>query len=419
MTAALLPGGPVSFDDAGPEVPPPGQTLPEHRAALGPRPRGGEHLIEELQELGLTGRGGGHFPAARKWRAVREGVRRSHRTPVVVANAAEGEPASAKDRALLTTRPHLVLDGLVCAAESIGAEDLVLWTHGDDHALYGVLTRALRERRVLDEPEVRLATAPAGYLSGEASAIVRALSGGPALPRFSLEYATSAGVDGRPTLVHNVETLARVGLVARSGAQQAPRTSLVTVVTAGRRTVVEAAEESTLADALSAGGWPARRAAQAVLVGGYGGRWLPWHVAKGLHLSQPAVREAGASLGAGVLAPLSQEGCGLTETARVLAFLAGSGARQCGPCLFGLPALAGVVDALARGQTRRRDLRHLHRWADEVLGRGGCHHPDGAVTLLRSALEVFSADVSRHRRHRPCAGAAAVPLLPLPSRTPA
>lgn len=416
----LLPGGPHVFPGVAPRSLPTAQTLSAHLAELGPRPRGDRNLVDEVEALGLTGRGGGHFPAARKWRAVLDGVRTTHRTPVVVANGAEGEPASAKDLALLSTRPHLVLDGLVCAAEAVGAQDLVLWTHGGNHALHSVLVRALRERRaVLDEPAIRLVSAPDGYLSGETSALVRALSGGPALPQFGLAHATSVGVEGRPTLVHNVETLARVALVARAGAESAPRTSLVTVVTPGRRTVVEADEDASIEAALGAGGWPPGPPPQAVLVGGYGGSWLPWVAARPLSVNQLALRSAGASLGAGVLAPLPGDRCGLVETARVMRFLAGSSARQCGPCLFGLPALAGVVDALARGRAGRRDLRRLDRWTDEVSGRGGCHHPDGAVTLLRSALGVFTADVARHRRHQPCAGIGGAPLLPLPVWAPA
>jgi NADH:ubiquinone oxidoreductase subunit F (NADH-binding) len=416
LTPLLLPDGPVAFPLSGPQASPVVPDLVTHRAALGPRPRGGAQLVDDVDAAGLTGRGGGHFPAARKWRAVREGVRRSHRTPVVVANAAEGEPASAKDRALLTTRPHLVLDGLVCAAEAVGAEHLVLWAHGDDDVLHGVLAQALRERLPLDEPAIRLVTAPAAYLSGEASSVVRGLSGGPALPRFSLEHATTAGVDGRPTLVHNVETLARVGLLARTGPGAAPRTTLATVVTDDRRTVVEVHEDAALAAALTTGAWPAGRPAQAVLVGGYGGRWLAWDVAAQLALNPAAMRAAGAPLGAGVLAPLPADRCGLAETARVVRYLADSGARQCGPCLFGLPALAERFEALAGGGTSRRRLDQLERWAAEISGRGGCHHPDGAVSLVRSALATFAVDVRAHLRGRPCPGTAAGPLLPVPAR---
>jgi NADH:ubiquinone oxidoreductase subunit F (NADH-binding) len=408
--------GPVTFPADRPGELTGGQSLSSHLGIHGPRPRGAEQLFDDVEALGLTGRGGGHFPTSRKWRGARDGVRRTGLAATVVANAAESEPASAKDLALLTQRPHLVLDGLVCTAEAVGAQDLVVWAHGDNHPLHRLLVQALHERRAdLDEPSIRLVSGPAGYVSGESSAIVRALAGGPALPQFSLEHAASGGVTGRPTLVHNVETLARIGLLSRCGPERAPQTNLVTVLTAGRRTVLEAGETARLDDTLHAGGWPADESPQAVLMGGYGGQWLPWSEARGLRLHEPTLRSAGASLGAGVLVPLPAASCGLAETARIARFLADSSARQCGPCLFGLPALAGAVEALAVGRASRADLRRLARWTSEVAGRGGCHHPDGAVRLIVSALRVFHDDVAQHRRARPCADLRTPGLLPFPA----
>jgi NADH:ubiquinone oxidoreductase subunit F (NADH-binding) len=406
----------ISFPAGEPGVLPPTAHLDAHLAEYGQRPRGGDALLDALDELELAGRGGGHFPAARKWRSVRDGVRRTARTAVVVANAGEGEPASAKDLALLVQRPHLALDGLVCAAEAVGATDLVVWTHADNHPLHHVLVTALRERRAqLREPVIRLVSGPGGYVSGESSAIVRALAGGPALPQFRLEHAASGGAGARPTLVHNVETLARVGLLARLGVDEMPRTSLVTVVHAGRRNVVEVPESATVDEALRAGGWPVDAVPQAVLTGGYGGQWVPWAEARALRVNETAMRAGGRSLGAGILAALPSGSCGLAETSRVARFLADSSARQCGPCLFGLPALAGVLEALARGRAGRADLRRLQRWAGEVTGRGGCHHPDGAVRLILSTLSTFHDDVLAHRRGRPCGAATAPALLPIPA----
>jgi NADH:ubiquinone oxidoreductase subunit F (NADH-binding) len=408
--------GTVQFPVDYPGMLPAAQTLADHLRELGPRPRGDDRLIDDLDQFGLTGRGGGHFPASRKWRSVRDGVQRSGLAATVVANGAESEPGSAKDLALLVHRTHLVLDGLVCAAEAVGAQDLVVWTHGDNHPLHRVLVQALHARRAeLAEPSIRLVSGPGGYISGESSAIVRALSGGPGLPQFSLDHAASGRSNRRPTLVHNVETLARIGLLARSGVEAAPRTGLVTVLTAGRRTVVEAEETSRLDDTLRAGGWPADKSPQAVLMGGYGGQWLTWAEARGLHLHQPTLRAAGVSLGSGVLFPLPHGHCGLAETARIARYLADSSARQCGPCLFGLPALAGVLEALAVRRASRGDLRRLQRWTQEVAGRGGCHHPDGAVRMIVSALRVFAGDVADHRRGRPCVGQRAPGLLPFPS----
>jgi NADH:ubiquinone oxidoreductase subunit F (NADH-binding) len=397
------------------------QRLGAHLAAFGPRPIGigSQDLIGVIDAVGLTGRGGGHFPTARKWRAIRDGAARTGLTPIVVANAAEGEPASAKDAVLLAHRPHLVLDGLVCAAEAVGATELVVWTHGESHNITRVLVHALHERRAagFQEPPIRVVSGPGRYLSGESSAVVRALSGGPALPQFQLEPSASRGVRGRPTLVQNIETLARAALVARTGDGGYRGTSLLTVVVRGRRTVVEVEPTSTVRDAVLRGGWTPGAEPQAVLFGGYGGSWLRWDEAADLAVHEPTVRATGASLGAGVLAVLPAGACGLAEASRIAGYLARSSARQCGPCLFGLPAVAGVLDDLVRGRARRSDLRRLQRWAAEIRGRGACNHPDGAVRMTLSALRVFAEDVEVHRRGRQCAGATGPAQFPVPSGT--
>jgi NADH:ubiquinone oxidoreductase subunit F (NADH-binding) len=412
----------VVFPDVGHGDPAwdPRSGLAGHLATYGQRPSsvplGPEDLVEAVAGIGLTGRGGGHFPAATKWQAVREATRRTGVRPIVVANAAEGEPASAKDAALLCRRPHLVLDGLALAAEAVGATEGILWLHGEAHEAHRVLVRALQERRAhgLLEPTVRLATGPSHYLTGESSALVRALSGGPALPESHRVPTAVEGVDGRPTLVHNVETLARIGLLARTGVDEHRSTVLVTVLTGGRRTVVELDRGTSVSAALLLGGWPAGEEPLAVLLGGYGGSWLSWDRVRSLPLDETSMRAAGTSIGAGVLAPLPHGTCGVAEVARVAAYLANSSARQCGPCLFGLSAISAALTALRRGTGRRSDVRRLQLWAEEVDGRGACHHPDGAVRMALTGLVAFADDVEAHRRHRPCAGADGPGLLPVP-----
>ncbi len=154
--------------------------LDAHRAALGPAGDPAT-LIDRVAAAGLTGCGGGHFPVDRKWAtALRAGG-----GGLVVANLAEGEPASAKDAALAQTAPHLILDGLDAVARAIGAERTVLWLHDDATHTRLALGRALAERAGTrtGAPWPEIAVAPHGYLSGESSAVVRALSGGPALPQ--------------------------------------------------------------------------------------------------------------------------------------------------------------------------------------------------------------------------------------------
>lgn len=390
------------------------QDLAGHVQARGPRPdatRGGrDALVQTLERSGLTGHGGGHFPVAAKWRtALGAGG-----GGVVVANCAESEPASAKDAALVHLRPHLVLDGLALAAEAMGTRRAVIWMHEGDLVGRRAIGRAVLERRrdsALDVTfDVELGRDH--YLTGESSTIVNALSGRAALPFLPRQHAAHSGVGGRPTLIHNAETLARVALVARTGS--APGGPLVTVVGPGARSVVAAGVGETFAGVVGRSGVIGQRPA-AVLLGGYGGSWLPWADLADLPVSDAAVRRVGGSLGAGVVAVLSAGRCGLTETVNLLGYLAGSSAGQCGPCVFGLPALADLFGRLSAGRCSRADLRRLDLYAAQVSGRGACHHPDGVVRLVRSALRVFAADVRQHLAGAPCAGAGVAPFLPVPA----
>jgi NADH:ubiquinone oxidoreductase subunit F (NADH-binding) len=392
------------------------QDLVAHRATYGPRPdatrRGGTALVAALERSALTGHGGGHFPVSAKWRAAL-GALGPGESGYVVANCAEGEPASVKDAALLQLRPHLVLDGLALAAETVGTRRAVVWLHDGDHTTEQAVHRAIAERRSSGPADVTFTVvlAPDHYLSGESSAVVRALSGGHALPYLARSPAAVAGIAGRPTLVHNAETLAHVALVALDAAGSAG--PLITVVGPQRRAVVATWWGETFSDAVGRSG-AVSQAPAAALVGGYGGTWLPWTHLAGLEVSDRALRARGASLGAGVVATLGGGQCGLAETARVLSFLAGSSARQCGPCVFGLPALTDLLERLREGRCDRRDLRRLDRYAQEIAGRGACHHPDGAVRLVRSALQTFAPDVRRHLAEGPCPGARRAPVLPVP-----
>jgi len=396
------------------------EDLVDHLDRYGARPsaRGwdGADLIAALDAAALTGRGGAHFPAVAKWRAVLAAGGSGY----VVANAAEGEPASAKDAALLQHRPHLVLDGLAAAAEALGAAGSVLWLHDNARDTRMAVDRALNERRAasLAEPPVRVLSGPEHYLTGESSAVLNALAGGPALPAFRLVPAARAGLAGRPTLVQNVETMARVALLARGGAEAVVPGPLVTVAAGGVLTVCEPPPNVTLGGLLWRLGLlgPGLRPPRAILLGGYGGAWADWLSVADRTLGRLDGRrpsDSVPSLGAGVVAPLPSDGCGLAETAAVLGYLARSSARQCGPCVFGTRDLADTVARLAAGRARRADVRRLHRLIGEVDGRGACALPDGAARLARTALSVFHHDLDQHLRGRRCHDGTGT-VLPIP-----
>ncbi|MFC7258230.1 NADH-ubiquinone oxidoreductase-F iron-sulfur binding region domain-containing protein [Streptomyces lutosisoli] len=375
-----------------------------HQQRYGPLSYGNPaHLLRTLAESGLTGRGGAAFPTYRKLAAVAEAGRRAGRAPVVVANGAEGEPASAKDRTLLRLSPHLVLDGLQLAAEAVGAGEAYLAV--EDGAT--LLETALTERR--DPLPVRTVRVPKRFLSGQSSALTQYISGHAALPRHQRPPVREQGVRRAPTLVQNVETLAHFALIARYGADwfrsagtpAEPGSALCTVHVPGREVrVVEAPFGMLLHRLLPLDG------IGAVLIGGYHGTWIPAAEAATRPLSM-------ADLGAGVLAALPADRCGLAETARVLRYLALESAGQCGPCLNGLPRIAAAFQALASPGPHGTAREDVARWAGLVEGRGACHHPDGTVRLVRSALTTFAAELDAHASGH-CTATDRTSLLPVP-----
>jgi NADH:ubiquinone oxidoreductase subunit F (NADH-binding) len=364
------------------------------------RPRA--ELLAEIEASGLTGRGGAGFPTAVKLAAVARADR-----PIVVGNGTEGEPASWKDKVLLAENPHLVVDGAVLAARLVGAREAVIAVGRGNKTVLRRVERALAQRS--DRVDVSVTTVPDRFVAGEESALVHSLEGGPAKPTAGRPFE-------RGILVQNVETLANIGLIARYGARwfrergtpNEPGTVLVTVLGAVRSPgVVEVDLGTRIHDVLlRVGGLTALP--QALLVGGYFGTWLRAPDVLELPLANEALRPLGASLGARTIAVLPQDACGLSESVRVARYLAGENAGQCGPCVFGLPAMADALDRL--------DLDRLRRLAPQVAGRGACAHPTGATRFVASAVDVFADEIRRHRQGR-CCGSHHPPVLPLGAST--
>ncbi len=394
-----------------------GPGLDAHFRRWGPVPAGGPVLFDEVERAGLRGRGGAGFSTATKLRSV-AAARRS----IVVANGTEGEPASGKDKALLVGSPHLVLDGLSLAAESVGAGEAIICVDRAATAAIKSVTAALAERdhAEADRVPIRVETTPTGYLTGEESALVRWLNGGEAKPTFVPPRPFERGVGNRPTLVNNVETLAHLAVIARFGADwyrslgtvDDPGTALVTLTgDVARPGVYEVPLGVPLSTVLGAAG--SSREPQAVLIGGYCGAWIPGQVAAKVTLDSASLGRVGASMGCGAISVIGPATCGLREVAAIAAWMAGQSAAQCGPCLNGLPSIALALDALAAGDRGHRWEKQLRRWLDLVEGRGACHHPDGTARMVRSALSTFAHEIDNHRRHAACPAHPTV--LPIPN----
>jgi NADH:ubiquinone oxidoreductase subunit F (NADH-binding) len=381
--------------------------LDDHLALYGRPPwrgstRRGGPLIASLEAAGLRGKGGASFPTARKMRTVA-----AHRNrAVVVANGSEGEPLSSKDRLLLTSLPHLILDGAALAAEAVGADEVIVGVDRGAHRALGNVTRAIAARNAvrLDPVMVRLVTLPARYVAGEETALVNLVNGGLAKPTFTPPRPFERGVGRRPTLIQNIETLAHIALIARFGAdwfrelgtEDEPGSTLLTVSGAVHHSsVCEVAIGTPVADAVDAAGGTTQDIS-AFLFGGYFGSWLSADAAWNLPLTNAALKSAGSALGTGVVYAFPAGHCGLIAAAQVARYMAGETAGQCGPCVYGLAAIAEALGNLADGRNARAMPARLHQLFDEVRGRGACQFPDGVIRFVDTTLKVFDDEVRHH-----------------------
>jgi NADH:ubiquinone oxidoreductase subunit F (NADH-binding) len=387
-------------------------TLDEHLATYGPQAAGTIDLAALAEASGLRGRGGAGFPTGRKLAAV-EGQRRR---PVVVANGAEGEPVSGKDKVLLRYVPHLVLDGAAAAAQALGAREAIVALSQSDRKGLDAVSSAIQERgqRVDKRVRLRAVAVPDSFVAGEETALIQYLNRGVAKPTFTPPLPFERGVGRAPTLVQNVETLAQLALIARFGPDwfravgtwEEPGTALVTISGAvAEPGVYEVALGTPLRDLVAQAGGVTEHV-RALLVGGFFGTWLGEREAHDARLLDADLRPRGAKLGARAVVVLPRGACGICESARVLRYLADSSAGQCGPCVHGLDAIAVSFERLA-AQTGRDERQQLARWIAQIRGRGACRHPDGTTAFAASALKVFAHQADQHLHGR-CAGTRSV-----------
>ncbi|WP_431040803.1 NADH-ubiquinone oxidoreductase-F iron-sulfur binding region domain-containing protein [Streptomyces sp. P1-3] len=380
-----------------------------------------EAALAAIRAAELRGRGGAGFPVAAKIEAVRaaDGPR------VLVANGEEGEPASVKDRYLMRIRPHLVLEGMLLAGHLAGADRAVLYV--SDAPSARSVRRALAERAaaIFDHGPKRQAPteveafdhrqAPAervagveifdaepGFVSGEETALVRAIDGGPAKPTAKPPRPFEQGVAGRPTLVLNVESLARMALLTRfrrSGL-------LVTLSGSGAPPVLtEVPHGVRLAELAARFGYDACRG---FLAGGFSGGLLP-PSAGGTPLTHEAMRAIGSTLGCGALVAIGHDDCPVAAAADVLAFFDRANAGQCGSCVKGTSAMAGVAEALRAGTAVAEQVDRLEQWAGRLRGRGACGTLDAACLTADSLLRHFPDEI-RHHLAESCARCVRLPV---------
>lgn len=349
----------------------------------------GIDLMAALEPAGLRGRGGAGFPTHVKWRAVAN----ADGATVVVANGHEGEPASAKDRWLLLNRPFLVLDGLLLAAVAVGASRAIVYVSRNDTAAAAsaAVAQARASGLVPGGISLEVFRVSGGYVAGEESAVCRAINGGPALPTAKPPRPFEVGVDGRPTLVNNVETLAQAAWIAAHGADtfraagtsSSPGTALFTLNSpGGAGLVVEAGLGASVGTLFAEVGHQLAPSDRLLMGGWFGG--VLRESAADLMCCYDAMTKAGSGLGCASITALRHDEV-LPGVAELADWYAHESARQCGVCKNGTQAISQTLQRVAAGDLDPEHAEKLSRWGTSLPRRGACALLDGAAALARSA----------------------------------
>jgi NADH:ubiquinone oxidoreductase subunit F (NADH-binding) len=380
--------------------------------------------MEEITLAGVRGRGGAGFPAGTKWRSVASAA---GSTKYAVANGAEGEPGTFKDRALMRANPYAVIEGLLISASCVGASEVYLALKATFEPELESLRRALVEVEAagwLGDVTVTIATGPEEYLFGEEKALLEVIEGNEPLPRWLPPYlhglfATAPQLgweaaepepgdigrdESNPTLVNNVETLAQAAWIMNHGAEafrtlgtpESPGTILCTVVgDVTHPDVVEVPMGTTLGEVIDLCGGPAEgRAVKAVFSG------VANAVITADHLDTPLTYEhmaaIGSGLGAGGYIVYDDSACMVEVAATLSRFLYVESCGQCPPCKLGTGQITEILVRIRDGKGAEHDLAEIEKRLRFVADGNRCFLPVQERTMISSILREYPEDVASH-----------------------
>jgi NADH:ubiquinone oxidoreductase subunit F (NADH-binding) len=349
-------------------------------------------LIAAIKAAGLQGRGGAGFPAHFKWTSV---LNQAEKQRYVVCNADEAEPGTFKDREVILRRPHLMLEGLAIAATVIQASDIFIYIRGEYVNEVRVLERAIREAEpLLGNLTVQIVRGHGAYICGEETALLESMEGKRGMPRLKPPFPTEAGFRNKPTLMHNVETIACVPSIVRHGgewfkAQGRTEAGSKLYCISGhinRPGVYELPLGVTLDELVEvAGGY--RGNPQAFSPGGASSGFLPMKY-RSLPLDYKNLAEAGSMLGSSGVVVLDDRVDMAQAAAWQLEFFERESCGQCAPCRIGTQYLRRQVHKFLEGRNGG-DLRMAEDVSWEMEEGSICGLGMVAFKPLQSVREHF------------------------------
>ncbi|MEZ5966328.1 MAG: NADH-ubiquinone oxidoreductase-F iron-sulfur binding region domain-containing protein [Planctomycetota bacterium] len=361
-----------------------------------------------VAESGLRGRGGAAFPTAKKWElAARQAAPRRF----VVANGGEHEPGSDKDKVLVARHPHSVLEGMALCAYATGADEGVLYLIEDMAEPLAAARAAIDEARAAGllgrglfgsafSFDVRIHRGPTTYVAGEETAALDAIAGGPGRPRKKPPYPGQQGIDGMPTTVNNVETLAHVAWIVREGGAafsamgttESKGTLLFTLGREVRRPgVYELPFGSTYRHLIDdvGGGLASGRAVRAVLPAMSCGFLAAEHL--DVPIGYETLKEHGTGPGCGGVRVVAEGDDPVDFTLRIAEFFMREQCGQCPPCRMETNQMVHVLQGVLAGKGAGY-AEKLDKLAAFARGKGFCSLIEMAAAPVLSALRIFADD---------------------------
>jgi NADH-quinone oxidoreductase subunit F len=373
-----------------------------------------EEVIDEVEKSGLKGRGGAGFPTGEKWHICRH---ERGRPKYIICNADEGDPGAFMDRSILESDPHSVIEGMIIAGYAIGARYGYIYVRAEyplavervQIALNQAKRRKLLGNHILGSDvsfDIRLFHGSGAFVCGEETALIASLEGKPGMPHHRPPYPATKGLDGKPTAINNVKTLACVRHIINNGGEwfagigTGNSTGTAVFALAGKIVntgLVEVPMGTTLRQIIFdvGSGIPGGKRFKAVQIGGPSGGCLP-EAALDLPIEFDSLKDAGAMMGSGGMVVIDEDDC-MVEMARY--FLEFTQRESCGKCTFcrlGTKQMLETLSDFTLGQGKIEDIDGLNRLAEEIKNGSLCNLGKTAPNPVLTTLRYFRDEYEEH-----------------------
>jgi len=366
-----------------------------------------EDVIQLVEASGLRGRGGAGFPTGKKLALTRECPEQPH---YVVMNGGEDEPGSKKDRMLMENVPHIIIEGIILACYAVQAEKAYLYVNKAYTAATESLDRAMVEakkagywgEKVLGSDfnvELSIVGAPSNYVAGEDTAALEVIEGKEPLPREKPPFPVTEGLFAKPSCVNNVETLANIAPIVAKGAEwyrsfgtaESPGTMIFSLGDEiNEPGVYELPFGTPLRHLIEecGGGVKGGKKIKAVLPGGPSSAFIKPDQLD-VPLDHNSVREAGSSIGCGVVKILTEDDSVFDETLRIAEFFAKESCGQCAACRMETNTLVALLKKFEQGQGNEALMEQFGKVVAFNKGKGFCSLINMPGPPIESAVRLF------------------------------